>query len=870
MADVLERLKAALADRYRIERELGSGGMATVYLAEDVRHERQVAIKVLRPELAASLGADRFLREIKITANLNHPHILPLLDSGEADSFLYYVMPYVEGESLRDRLDREKQLPINEALKIASEVADALGFAHEHNVIHRDIKPENILLEAKHAVVADFGVARAIVEAEQTQLTETGIAVGTPAYLSPEQSAGEREIDGRSDIYAVGCVLYEMLTGEPPFTGPTAENIVHKHLTAEPRPVTDGRPHVPGDVVATVAKSLEKAPADRYQTAEELEEALTAEQVAVSGQTAAARSRLPVRLLATVGGLAVVIAVVVGVLTRTPPTITHERAAIAVLPFQNLTTDESRAYFASGLHDELLTQLAKVASLRVISRTSVLGYAGTTKPLTQIADELGVGSIVEGSVQVEANRLRVNVQLIDAATDEHIWAERYDRTLDDAFAVQSEVAERIVVAVGATLTDAEASAIAAVPTDNAEAYRLYLQGEEYRRRPGWLHRDLEFAEQRYTRALEMDPEFPLAYASLAAVHGVMYWFGYDPYPSRSESQLHAAMAAVRLAPDLPQARWAMGLAHYQGKRDYAMALEEFNLAAEGLPGSAELLSWVAYAHRRLGDWDEALAALERIRLLDPRDAQVLYDLGGGTLSFLHRYEEANAVMGMALELAPDLARAEHRRARNYVNCCGELDSMRYLLERGPDDFGNLGTRTMWRLELALWDREPVVLLTRITSLTQAAIESQLGYTPVPLYAAWAHQLNEDTVAAEESFTDALVQLDSAVRELPTDWRVHAGRGLALAGLNLQAEARQEAAWLRESSAYADRYLRGLVAEARAMIFVQAGLVDKALAEIEPLLSGPSWTSANLFRIDPRYDPIREDPRFQALLEKYGN
>ncbi len=237
--DLLGRLKSALADRYQIEQELGSGGMATVYLAHDVRHERKVAVKVLRPELAAALGSERFLREIKIAANLNHPLILPLLDSGEADSFLYYVMPYVEGESLRDRLNYEKQLPIDDALKIASEVADALGFAHDHNVIHRDIKPENILLEAKHAVVADFGVARAIDQAGETRLTETGIAIGTPAYLSPEQASGERELDGRSDIYALGCVLYEMLAGEPPFTGPTAESIVHKHLTTEPLPGWD-------------------------------------------------------------------------------------------------------------------------------------------------------------------------------------------------------------------------------------------------------------------------------------------------------------------------------------------------------------------------------------------------------------------------------------------------------------------------------------------------------------------------------------------------------------------------------------------------------------------------------------------------------
>ena len=287
MDDLLERLRAALADRYTIERELGRGGMATVYLARDLKHERLVAVKVLRPELAAALGAERFLREIKITANLNHPHVLPLLDSGSVEeqpstlppdrptAFLYYVMPYVEGESLRDRLNRDKQLPIADALKIASEVADALGSAHRHNCVHRDIKPENVLLQEGHAVVADFGVARAIEQAEETRLTETGISIGTPAYLSPEQAAGERDLDGRSDIYALGCVLYEMLAGQPPFTGPTIESIVRQHLAAEPQSVTMVRPTVPSEVDAAVSKALAKAPADRFQTAEELVAALS-------------------------------------------------------------------------------------------------------------------------------------------------------------------------------------------------------------------------------------------------------------------------------------------------------------------------------------------------------------------------------------------------------------------------------------------------------------------------------------------------------------------------------------------------------------------------------------------------------------------
>ncbi len=276
MAEI-DHLTAAVADRYRIERELGSGGMATVYLAEDLKHERLVALKVLRPELAAAIGNQRFLREIKITAKLHHPHILELYDSGDADGFLYYVMPYVEGESLRDRLDREKQLPLDDAMSIAREVADALSYAHSHGVIHRDIKPENILLQSGHAVVADFGIARAVSAAGGEHLTETGMSIGTPVYMSPEQAAGETDLDGRSDLYSLGCVLYEMLAGQPPFTGATVESVIHQHVSAEPPNITSIRPAVPAGIAGILQRALAKTPADRFSPAAQFAEALQAQ-----------------------------------------------------------------------------------------------------------------------------------------------------------------------------------------------------------------------------------------------------------------------------------------------------------------------------------------------------------------------------------------------------------------------------------------------------------------------------------------------------------------------------------------------------------------------------------------------------------------
>ena len=284
MTELLPRIQAALAKRYAIQRELGHGGMAVVFYAEDRKHHRPVAVKVLRPELGAVIGGERFLREIEIAAQLTHPHILPLYDSGAAAGLLYYVMPYVEGESLRDRLEREKQLPLDDALQIAREVADALSFAHSYGVVHRDIKPENILLEAGHAVVSDFGIARAVTAAGARRITQTGIALGTPAYMSPEQAAAETELDGRSDVYSLGCVLYEMLAGQPPFTGPTLESVVHQHLTADPPPVSSLRPTVPAEVRGAVARALAKTPADRFTTAAAFAEALTAPRTASPGR----------------------------------------------------------------------------------------------------------------------------------------------------------------------------------------------------------------------------------------------------------------------------------------------------------------------------------------------------------------------------------------------------------------------------------------------------------------------------------------------------------------------------------------------------------------------------------------------------------
>ncbi len=857
--------------------------MATVYLAEDLKHHRQVAIKVIHAEIAAAIGHDRFLREIEIAAQLNHPHILPLFDSGAADGQLYYVMPYIAGESLRARMNREGQLPVEDALRLAREIASALGHAHQHGIVHRDVKPENVLLSGGIALVADFGIARATGSAASHGATQAatgaGMAVGTPRYMSPEQASGGA-VDGRADLYALACVLYEMLAGQPPFVAPTTEGLIRQHLTVEAHLISALRPTVSSGVSAAIARGFAKLSADRFATAAEFAEALGHHESAAVTVAPTVASASPARRrwrLALLGGAVVV--VVIGALlvlrpgrrAPAPARPVHARSEIAVLPFRNLSAEGTHAYFAGGLHDELLTQLAKVAALKVISRTSVMGYQGTSKPLKQVATELGVGSVVEGSVQVVGGRLRVNVQLIDAATDEHLWAEHYDRTLEDAFAIQSEVAQQIVAAVGAALTRAEQGRLAAAPTANAEAYQLYLQGREYFTRPGFLRQDQESAQQLYERALALDPNFALAHAALSEVHGRMWWFRYDPSAARAARQREEAEAALRLAPDLPQAHTAMGLAHYWGRRDYRRALDEFAIALKGLPNDADVWSLIGYVHRRLGNWNEVLAAFEKAAQLDPRDADLFNGLGGSTYQFMRRYSDAMRAYERALSLAPDLHAAAVDRGWTYYIWQGQLDTLRAVLSRLPRDAelggGSLASN---RADLLLLERNADSLLQMHQIARAHVFEGQQFFLPSALYAAWAHQLRGDHAAARAAFDSARVRLDSALSEFPDDERVHYARGMALAGLGRRDEALREAHWLQQTVIYREDALQGVrVAEDRALILAQAGDAEAALEEIERLLAEPSGLSVHTLRLDPRWDSIRNHPRFKALLAKYG-
>jgi TolB-like protein/Tfp pilus assembly protein PilF len=659
MADVLDRLRTALVERYTIDRELGRGGMATVYLAQDLKHHRSVAIKVLRPELAATLGPSRFLREIQIAAGVNHPHILPLHDSGEADGFLYYVMPYAEGESLRVRLRREHQISISEALQIVRQVADGLSYAHSRGLVHRDVKPENILLEHGHAVVADFGIARAVHAAGQTSITETGIAVGTPAYMSPEQASGTGTVDGRSDIYALGCVLYEMLAGEPPFTGPTVQAIVAKRLTEPVPQITSTRDTVPAAVQGVLERALARVPADRFATAEELVGALEVPDLAVRAKA---------------------------------PGTAERRAAgsgrsVAVLPFTNLSPDPDNEYFADGMTEEIINALARFEDLHVAARTSSFAFKGKQEDLGVIAEKLGVGVVLEGSVRKAGNRLRITAQLVNVADGYQLWSDRFDRTLDDVFAIQDEIARAIADRLRVSLGTVGDGPVVKPPTENLRAYELYLRGRFF-----WSRRGSALLQglQCFQEALALDPEYALAHAGVADAHTLLGFYGAMRSNEAMPRAKDAARRALALDENLAEAHSSLGLVCWMFDWDWDAAEIEFQRAIAINPKLVAARYWYAgYLSFIRGRFDEAVAEARQAVELDPLAAYPRVQLSTA-LYVARRFEEAAAEAEAAVRADPSFFLA-HRHLGLALLDLGRIDDALVTLKRAVD----LSDRNPW-------------------------------------------------------------------------------------------------------------------------------------------------------------------------------
>ena len=668
---MLNRLQASLADRYRIERELGRGGMATVFLAHDLRHDRPVALKVLHPDLAQVLGPERFLREIRLCARLQHPHILVVHDSGDADGQLWFTMPYVEGETLRSRLVREHQLPLADALRIAREVADALHYAHQHGVIHRDIKPENILLTGTptsergasgwHALVADFGIARALPPGSDERLTESGISLGTPDYMSPEQAVAQRDLDPRTDVYSLGCVLYEMLTGEPPYTGPTPQAILAKRLI-EPVPHLSTGREVPPALERAVTRSLARSPADRFSTAAEFASALQPDEWEKSlarsdsgDRPSSSRSLLRlaaialILLLLALGGYAT--------FGRVRPRAVAPLASAAVLPFLDLSAQKDQEYFSDGLTEELITTLSQVPGLRVAARTSSFQFKGQSPDVREVGRRLDVGAVVEGSVRKSGNRLRVSTQLINVKDGYQLWSESYDRDAADVFAVQEDVARSIVAALRVRLAPARDSALAVRPTTDLQAYDLYLKGLfAWNQRTGpALQEAVSYLEQ----AVARDSTFARAWAALAEAYIlVVPYAGGSPDVTWQKAQ-NAGAKALALDSTSAEAYTALGYGNMVYGWNWAAAEENFRRALAADPNYAIGHHWYGDFLAGRGRLAESLAQMSRAHELDPLSRQI--GVEWGWVSYLmHRNDEAEAHIRQTLALDPNYAQGYMR------------------------------------------------------------------------------------------------------------------------------------------------------------------------------------------------------------------
>jgi serine/threonine-protein kinase len=647
MSELATRLGEALAGRYRIEGEIGKGGMAIVLRAYDIRHERFVALKVLRPDWSSSLGGERFLREIRLAAGLQHPHILPVHDSGEAAGFLFYVMPLVEGETLRQRLEREHQLPVEDALRIAREVADALHYAHTRDIVHRDIKPENILLSGDHALVADFGIARAMSAASGLSLTESGIAVGTPAYMSPEQASADARVDGRADVYALGCVLYEMLAGEPPFRG-SAQQVMVQHSVTVARSIRDVRPAVPTAVEAAISVALAKAPADRFPNARAFSDALPVTTSSSPMPARPARQRL--RYAATATAFLVILAVAWAGAIKLAADKTDRVISIAVAPIRN-QGDSSDASFADGLTQELSAAITRVDHLAPRPYSTVMTAAATESDPLKLGRRLNVDYVLQMTLRRSGNQLRLLTELIHVADGTNAWSPKSFQGSDaDLFQMQDSIATQLTREFAGKVASGLGGATRSSYAPDPEAYKLYLQGRHIRLDS---YRGAQQAIALFTAAVERDPKFADGWAALSAAYG--YWAQSSGEPpgnllARRTEAVNRALSLDSLNAEAWLARAELSLIN---DWEFARADREYKRAIALTPTSAWAhIEYAKFLHALLQRHDSAMAEVRRALKLDPANSHFLM-MEGYFHEVAGRLPEADSSLKRALALNPE-------------------------------------------------------------------------------------------------------------------------------------------------------------------------------------------------------------------------
>jgi serine/threonine protein kinase/Flp pilus assembly protein TadD len=871
---------------YKLSERIGTGGMGEVYLATDITAGRKAALKLLPTRFTGDAERlKRFQQEARALVGLNHPNIVTVYEIGEDRSTHYIASELIGGETLCQRLARGP-METDEVVDVALQVASALAVAHDAGIVHRDIKPENIMIRPDGYVkVLDFGIAKlaeqevpvTMPEEEALLLVETnlGSILGTVRYMSPEQALGAL-VDQRTDIWSLGVVLYEMVAGHAPFTGNTPHEVMNSILTTEPPPLTNYVAKTPGELQQIVSTALCKEREERYQSANELLEAVKSLRREIQFRDELKRSTTaPPWLRWTRSPTALVLGFLVAALALALPFFWHRNVttnppsekSIAVLPFENFSDSKENSYFAAGIQDDVLTSLAQIHDLKVISRTSVMAYQKSSgRNMREISRTLGVANVLEGSVRRTGNRVLVNVQLIDARNDRHIWAERYDRTVADSIGLQGELATEIAAALKTTLAPEEMARFAAKPTANSEAYVLYLTAL------GKEATDEIAAEQLYVQATAVDPAFALAYARASLMNT---WISsYGQFPARNKKARAQAEEALRLSPTLGEAHLALGLCLYWGEKNYDAALKEFEVAAATSPNNAKIYDYVAGIYRRQGRWREAVASYERALSLDPRNASIA-NFAGNNHVFVRDWPAAATCYTHALEINPDDVAAKVGLACLEVFRNANPVAGRRILENVPASLDSDGEVALTRWDMAMLERDYATAEKLLSDVPLEVFKTSV--TPKTYYQGRTALARGDNESAQRYFAATIPALEGGVRDHPDDPERRGLLGLLYAYMHRNEDAIREGRRVVELEPESQDAFHGAMAAANlAMVYALIGEHDPAITLIERLLSTPGpfpgpgtdypsdITLADL-RLRWEWDSLRSNPRFQRIL-----
>ena len=859
---------------YELLEEVGRGGQGVVFRAWQKSLNRTVAVKIIGiGQLTTGAHLKRLRREAAAAAKLNHPGIVPVYEVGERDGTYYFSMRFVEGDCLDEAVSRGL-ISVRQAAQLIAKVARTVHYAHEHGILHRDIKPGNILLDANgEPHLTDFGLAR-LVEHGST-VTGSLEIMGTPSYMAPEQAVGNNAAVGRAtDVYGLGAVLYELLTGHPPFAGGTTYETIHLLLDSEPRQPRLLNRKIDRDLSAVCLKCLEKNPRYRYSSAlelaEDLERWLWHEPIRAKRSGFFTHARKWVQrnpMTAALIVLSVLLAAGLGITTWEHESVRRIPAGIAVLPFENLSDDKEDAFFADGVQDDILTKLAKIADLKVISRTSVMGYRGK-RDLRQIGRALGVSHVLEGTARRSGGRVRVNAQLVDTRTDVGVWADEYERDLKEAFAIPSEIAQKVAEELHTKISAAEKASIQQPPTSDLAAYDLYVRANNLLLTSfsSAARAKLLQAADLLSQAVARDPSFFQAYCQLAHTHGLLYLLGVDHTPERLVSMEEAVQAAVRLRPDAGEAHLARAENLYFGYLDYDGALLQLELARQSLPNNLQVFAVQGYIQRRQGRWGESTRNLERAIDLDPRNFYLLQQIAI-SYGLLRRYADEISVLRRALAIEPDdvntkvaLAAVQFHWKADTRPLHQTIDSIRAT---NPGALPNVAND--W-LSCALAERDVAEATNALNSFGETPLTDYVVHTNRPLIEGVLARLTKDEDKARAAFTAARTLQERAVQDEPDYGPPLCVLGLIDAALGRKGEAVREGRRAVELLPVEKDAINGpLMIKYLAMIAAWAGDKDLACEQLAIAVQPPSTVSYGQLKLEPDWDPLRGDPRFEKIV-----